>query len=189
MDSGHLQQALAEAGVRPDRVTDILLSHAHPDYTGGLLYAQGKSAFAHAAIRLSAFEWAALRADAGRAALVAAISPQMKTFTSGADVLPGISSVSVPGHTPSHVAFEIRSGDAHALHVGDAIHPCVVSVQRPQWLVRYDSDPKLAETSREGLPGRLADSGETVVAPHMPFPGIGHVQRRAGHFEWEPVQS
>ena len=113
----------------------------------------------------------------------------MKTFTSGADVLPGISSVSVPGHTPSHVAFEIRSGDAHALHVGDAIHHCVVSVQRPQWLVRYDSDPKLAETSREALPGRLADSGETVVAPHMPFPGIGHVQRRAGHFEWEPVQS
>lgn len=187
--AGRLQDALRRAGVEPGQVTDVLISHAHPDHIGGLLASDGTPAFANATVHLSAPEWDALKAKADAATLVAAIGPKVATFAPGANVIADVvTAVPVEGHTPGHCAFEIASGNERMLYLGDTAHHYVVSVQRPEWTVEYDGDPVAAQASRRATLQRAADGNLRVYAVHFPFPGIGHVKREGDGFTWVPEQ-
>ncbi|WP_202845140.1 MBL fold metallo-hydrolase [Luteimonas saliphila] len=186
-DAGRLPQSLQAAGVDAADVTDIVISHAHGDHVGGLLDGDGRPAFANAAIRMSAPEWEALRGDAGMAALAEAIAPRVEAFEPGAEVLPGVTSLPVAGHTPGHSAYVIADGDQRLLYIGDSAHHHVISVQRPRWTIQFDRDAPLAEDSREALLARIADEGWTMQSPHFPFPGLGRIERREDSFAWVPA--
>ena len=184
---GRLQASLATAGVQPGQITDILISHAHGDHIGGLVDAQGRLVFANASIRMTANEWDALKADTTMAALVTAITPKVQTFAANAEVLPGIKAVDIVGHTPGHTGYQITSGDEGLLYIGDTMHHAVISVQRPDWTIKFDGDTAdLAEASRRALLERAASENLRLYAVHFPFPGLGRVQRRADDFIWVP---
>jgi len=187
-DAGRLPASLRTAGVEPAQVTDIFISHAHPDHVGGLVDDAGRAVFANATVHLSAPEWDALRAEASNAALAAAIAPRVDAFAPGAQVVPGVTAVAVEGHTAGHSAYEIADGDARLLYIGDGAHHFAVSVQRPQWTIAFDGNAPAAEASREALLARAADSGVTVASPHFPYPGLGRIVRREGSFAWAPLQ-
>ena len=187
-DAGRLPASLRAAGVEPAQITDIFISHAHPDHVGGLLDDAGQAVFANATVHLSAPEWQALQADPSNAALAAAISPRVDAFAPGAEVVPGVTAVAVEGHTAGHSAYEIVDGDARLLYIGDGAHHFAVSLQRPQWTIAFDGDAPAAEASREALLARAADSGVTVASPHFPYPGLGRIVRREGSFAWAPLQ-
>lgn len=187
-DAGRLPASLRAAGVEPAQVTDIFISHAHPDHVGGLTDGAGQALFAHATVHLSAPEWQAVQAAPANAALVAAISPRVDAFAPGAEIVPGVTAIPVEGHTPGHSAYEIVDGDARLLYIGDAAHHFAVSVQRPQWTIAFDGDAPVAEASREALLARAADSAVTIASPHFPYPGLGRIVRREGSFVWAPLQ-
>ncbi|VXB05402.1 MBL fold metallo-hydrolase [Luteimonas sp. 9C] len=187
-DAGRLPASLRAAGVEPAQVTDIFISHAHPDHVGGLTDGAGQALFANATVHLSAPEWQAVQAGPANAALVAAISPRVDAFAPGAEVVPGVTAIPVEGHTPGHSAYEIVDGDARLLYIGDAAHHFAVSVQRPQWTIAFDGDAPVAEASREALLARVADNAETIASPHFPYPGLGRIVRRDGGFAWAPLQ-
>lgn len=185
--AGRLPASLRAAGVEPSQVTDVFISHAHPDHVGGLLTDEGVLAFPNAAVHLSAPEWEALKSQADAAALVAAITPKVATFPPNAAILPGVvTAVAVDGHTPGHTAYEIASGDERLLYLGDAAHHHVVSVQRPEWTVQFDGNAPLAQASRRALLQRAADGNLRVYAVHFPFPGLGHVNAQGDNFVWVP---
>ena len=185
--AGRLPASLRAAGVEPSQVTDIFLSHRHPDHVGGLLTREGALAFPNATVHLSAPEWEALKGDRGAAALVAAITPKVTAFQPGAAILPGVvTAVAVEGHTPGHSAYEITSGDERLLYIGDTVHHFVVSVQRPEWTVQYDENAPLAQTHRRALLQRAADDNLRVYAVHFPFPGLGRIQAQGDSFVWVP---
>jgi len=183
---GRLQASLAAAGVRPDQVTDILISHSHGDHVGGLVNAAGGLAFPNAVIRMSAAEWAAAQDQAPAAALVKAITPKVQTFVPGAVVAPGISSVAIDGHTPGHVGYEIVSGADSLLYIGDAMHSAILSVQRPEWANAWDENRAVAAASRQALMERAASRNLRLYAGHFPWPGLGRIQRRDDGFVWVP---
>lgn len=184
--AGRLPASLRLAGVDPSEVTDLFLSHAHPDHIGGVLTRDGALAFPNAAIHLSAPEWSALQARADADALEAAIAPKVVAFEPGAAVIPGVvTAVAVDGHTPGHSAYEIASGDERLLYIGDTVHHHVISVRRPEWTVRFDGDAPVAEASRRALLQRAVDQGLHVYAVHFPFPGLGHIESGDdGGFVW-----
>lgn len=185
--AGRLPASLRAAGVDQSQVTDVFLSHRHPDHVGGLLTREGALAFPNATIHLSAPEWEALKSDREAAALVAAIAPKVAAFQPGAAILPGaVAAVAVDGHTPGHTAYEIASGDERLLYIGDSVHHFVVSVQRPEWTVQYDENAPLAQTSRRALLRRAADDNLRVYAVHFPFPGLGRIQAQGDSFVWVP---
>ena len=183
---GVLMQSLAKAGIKPGQVTDVLVTHSHGDHIGGLVTADGKPAFPKATIRLSATEWQWLQGRKSAAPVVAAIRAQVKTFAPGGAVLPGITSVALPGHTPGHVGYRIASKGEHLLDIGDTAHSSIVSLARPGWPIGYDTDKAEGEATRERLLGQLAASHERIFAPHFPYPGVGTIVASGKGYAFRP---
>ncbi len=185
-DAGKLPASLRAAGVEPDQITDILISHSHGDHVGGLVDAAGALIFPNATIRMTAAEWKFMQANGDLAAVTRAIAPRVETFQPGALVAPGITAVAIDGHTPGHTGYEIASGTDRLLYIGDTMHSSVISVQRPDWRIAYDSDAPTAQASRKALLQRAADGNLRLYAVHFPYPGLGRVQRKDDGFVWVP---
>jgi len=182
---GALPGSLKLAGVSPGEVTDVLITHPHPDHIGGLLDAQGGLAFPNATIHMASAAWAWMQQKVAPA-MVRTVAPRIRTFAPGAKVAPGIVSVSLPGHTPGHVGYEIISGHSRLIDFGDLAHSSIVSLARPQWAIGFDNDQALGRKTRlETLPA-LARSGEWVFAPHFPYPGVGRIVAAGRGFAWKP---
>ncbi|CAN5389282.1 MBL fold metallo-hydrolase [soil metagenome] len=185
--AGKLIGNLAAAGIDPAAITDVLVSHSHPDHIGGLVTATGALTFPNATIRMSEAEWTFLKANTEMAALVATITPKVQAFAPGATVAPGITAISLAGHTPGHTLYEITSGTDRLLYAGDTAHHFVVSLAHPEWPMAYDGDKAEGATQRETELAALAASGEAVYFFHFPFPGVGHVRKAAEGYVWVPA--
>jgi glyoxylase-like metal-dependent hydrolase (beta-lactamase superfamily II) len=183
---GELLGSLHEAGVKPTAVTDVLITHSHGDHVGGLVDADGHLAFPKATIRMSSAEWAFMQSK-GSPELVKAISKKVHTFEPGAQVMPGIKSVALNGHTPGHMGYEISSGSERLLDIGDMAHSSIISLAKPQWTVQFDTDDTTAKGTRSGTLKQLASDQELVFSPHFPFPGVGHVEAAGDGFAWKPA--
>ena len=185
---GVLQGSLARAGVSPQAVTDVFITHSHGDHVGGLVTADARPAFPHGVVHMSAAEWAWMRAEPRNPALIAAITPQVRPFQPGTAIVPGVSAVALPGHTPGHVGYEISSGAAHLFDMGDLAHSAVVSLAKPDWAIGYDTDKAQGEATRRATLARLAASHERVFAPHFPFPGVGRIEAAGDGYAFKPEQ-
>lgn len=181
---GVVQQSLALAGVAPKDITDILISHSHLDHVGGLVDAQGQSAFPKATIRMSAKEWAFMLSSSNAAAPV--IKAQVKTFEPGQEILPGITPLALTGHTPGHSGYEISSAGKKLVATGDMTHSSVISLTKPEWTLAWDADKKAGAKMRREELQRIVDTHELVFAPHFPFPGVGRIEQAGDGFRFVP---
>jgi glyoxylase-like metal-dependent hydrolase (beta-lactamase superfamily II) len=159
-NAGRLVASLEAAGVTPDQITDVLISHGHGDHVAGLVDGSGTLTFPNATIRLTANEWT--------------------------QITTGIKAYAIDGHTPGHTGYEIGSGDQRLLYIGDAMHHQVVSVQQPTWTIAFDGDEATAEASRQALLSRAASENLLIYAVHFPYPGLGRIQRNEDTFIWVP---
>lgn len=184
---GALTSSLKLAGFTPDQVTDVLITHPHPDHIGGLVTNEGQSAFPKAKIRFSSVDWASLQTQANMAEFVKAVGPQVEAFEAGAKVTPSITSVSLRGHTPGHVGYEISSGKKRLLDIGDTAHSSIISLQKPEWTMGFDREAQVAKSNRRETLARLAKSHEVIFAPHFPYPGLGTVVTSGDAFAWRPT--
>src|SRR4051812_43532718 len=182
--AGLLPQSLQEAGIDAQSVTDIFISHVHGDRVGGILNAEGALTFPNAKIHISKPEWkffSGLKAEqaAGMGvqnfdALLKAMKPKVDAFNPGADVVPGVvKAVEIKGHTPGHSGYKISAGSDSLLYIGDVMHSSIISVQKPDWPMSFDSDQKMGAASRQSLLADLAAREQRVYAVHFPFPGVG----------------
>ncbi|HET7848818.1 MAG TPA: MBL fold metallo-hydrolase, partial [Pseudolabrys sp.] len=60
---GVLRDSLKLAGAAPDDVTDILITHAHPDHVGGLVDSAMAPVFRKAIVRMSDKEWTFMKSE------------------------------------------------------------------------------------------------------------------------------
>jgi glyoxylase-like metal-dependent hydrolase (beta-lactamase superfamily II) len=194
---GKLPDSMKAASEKPASVTDIYISHAHGDHIGGLITPSGALAFPNATIHMSTPEWkwlSGLTEDQAKnmaiqhvSAFVSTIKPKVVPFEPGADLLPGIvKAVELKGHTPGHSGYLIGTGADSVLVFGDAMHSFLVSVNKPAWLVAFDSDQQLGASTRVTLVSNSAATGQRLYSEHFPFPGLGKIVKTKDGTMWQP---
>ncbi|QNP49077.1 MBL fold metallo-hydrolase [Diaphorobacter aerolatus] len=196
---GKLATSLQMSGYKPDSVQFILLTHLHPDHDGGL-NVDGAAAFPNAEVYVPEQEAAYwLSGERGKDNLpvykgglgsTAAYKEAGKfhTFTVGSSPIPGVQSVPLPGHTPGHTGYRIRSGKESMLIWGDVVHNAALQLSDPTITVEFDMDQSKARATRAKALKDAATSGEWIAGSHLPFPAIGRVQA-AGKtsYRWLPI--
>ena len=200
--AGSLLDNLAETGIDPSDVTDVVFTHAHPDHLWGLIDDFDELVFPEAAYHMSSAEWdywadedtVNQMPEARRTFAVGArnrlpyLEDRITLFAPGDEVLPGVEAIGTAGHTPGHVSFAIHSAsgaDADSVIVtGDAITNVAVSFERPDWPSGSDQDVEMGVKARTRLLDRLAADGAGIVGFHLPHPGIGRVERKDGAYRF-----
>jgi glyoxylase-like metal-dependent hydrolase (beta-lactamase superfamily II) len=195
---GRLAAQMAAAGVKPEQITAVFLSHAHGDHFGGLLDAEKRPVFTNATHYVGRTEydfWMGANPDMsglhqpedGRKGMVdgargalTALKGKWHFIAGGDKILDGLEIIDAPGHTPGHLVFLISSGGEQLLHFVDAAHHHAITFARPEWVLAFDVQPKLAEATRRKLFDRAAADRLRVFGAHMPFPSLGHVKALEG---------
>lgn len=104
-----------------------------------------------------------------------------------ATVVPGVSLISTPGHSPAHVSVLIEDGGEQAVITGDLFHTAA-QIARPEWYVEMDSDPELGTRSRLAFLERFADSPTLVIGTHLGSPTAGHLVRDGEAYKMVPAR-
>src|SRR5258708_1095919 len=119
-----LSDSLRAAGVQPEQITDILLTHIHPDHSAGLTVG-GRRVFPNATVHVNKLEldyWTnkSLREKAPEPTKTffkqadQTVTPyiksgQVKTFDGEVVLFPGLRTVAGYGHTPGQTYFVLES--------------------------------------------------------------------------------
>ena len=179
--------ALQAAGLTPADVDKVVITHAHPDHVGGLR-GGGGATFAEATHMIGRVEfdaWAAM--DAGHFEdKVRPLADRFERIGDGADVAPGITAMATFGHTPGHLAFVVESAGQRLLIGADFTNHPVWSLARPDWEVKFDMDKARAAATRRRVLDMLAAERMPFAGYHMPWPGVGYVERRGEGFGYVP---
>lgn len=116
-----LIDGLAERGLKPGQVTDVLLTHSHFDHSiNWLLFER-----ANIAIGREEMRWA-LEQPWGETYVPELYvrelqqSPRLRTVDDGDEVFPGITARDTPGHTPGSLVFVLDTGERDVIFTGDA---------------------------------------------------------------------
>jgi len=189
-----IEPALRTAGFDPASVDVVAMSHLHFDHAGGLLRADGATAFPRATIVAQRAEWEIALGDNPR--LVASyVQPELRLVRDwGADgwadgereVLPGVSVVPTGGHSAGHQAIVVRAAGAPPLaFFGDlCMRPWSAN---PRWVTAFDDFPLTSVVIKGSLFAQAADEGWTIVLSHELGHPVGRLVRDRDRFAYEPA--
>lgn len=209
--SGWLLENLAIAGIKPEDITDIVLTHAHSDHIGGVISKEGALSFPNAEVYMTRAEhdfWTADKVDLSQSKLSdkewfidfslgiiervkQALGNRLHLVKSDAALFGFLQLIPAPGHTPGHVAIQIASAGEVLFHLGDVVHTHVILFEHPEWGFEADADFVQGVATRQQLLNSLSDSRQRIFSFHLPWPGLGHVRRKDRSYEWvsEPFTS
>jgi glyoxylase-like metal-dependent hydrolase (beta-lactamase superfamily II) len=190
---GKLPGELAAAGVKPEDIDTVFITHLHADHCGSAaLRVDGEMrvTFPNAKYRWTSAEQAYWTGDLpkgtiARKDIFAAVSDRFEAADGGTSLAPGVDVYAMPGHTPGHAGVVLSSGDARAFLLGDGIS-CPAQLEEPEWSGLGDVDPKLARASQEALARETEGTGALVGASHFPGLTLGRVMIGEGRRFWQP---
>ena len=191
--AGKLSANLEAAGLSPDAVPKVIFTHGHPDHLWGALDDfEENPRFPNATHLLGATEWDfwfSENAEKGlppeRSTFVAAarrniegIQAKTERVKAGQEIVPGLRVFDTPGHTQGHMSLELASGGETLVILGDALTHPIISFAHPEWRPAADHVPEQAVETRKKLLDKLATEKSRVIGFHLPFPGIGRVEKK-----------
>lgn len=197
---GMLPDALEAMGVSVDDVTHIVFTHAHPDHLWGILDDFDDPLFPEATYMMGRKEWeywwnpmTVDTIEESRATMAVGAKRRMEIiednitlFDDGAEILPGVAARATYGHTPGHMAFEVRSGSESVMVLGDCVGNHHAAFMAPALGLGSDQDRDMAAQTRLGLMDQLAAEQMRIIGFHLPGGGMGRVERRDGAYRFVP---
>ena len=192
---GFTQEALNEAGVTPDQVTDVFLTHLHPDHIAGALNTDGTAVFSNAqlhlidtehdfwmngsfdAVEVNGSDWAGLAQ-----AVISAYSDRLSLVSQGSEIMSGVNTVDIPGHTPGHSGFRVDDGNDSLMHLGDIIHVPNLQFIDPNVSLIFDVDGETALASRKMVLDMVSADNTLCTSGHWLSPKFGRIERSGSGF-------
>jgi glyoxylase-like metal-dependent hydrolase (beta-lactamase superfamily II) len=200
--AGSLLTNLAAAGFDAKTIDAVLISNFHPDHINGLKTKDDEVVFPNATVLVPSGEWsfwnddgqfARARTDVEKAwfrnarRVFGGIGSKVTPFDPGKELVPGITAVAAPGHTPGHSAFAIASGNASLLALCDVTNHPWLFARHPDWQPTLDMDGPLAVRTRRRLLDRASADRSFVAGYHFPFPTFGHIAKVGAGYEFVPA--
>ena len=194
-------ERLKAAGVTPEMVDCVILTHLHVDHVGwntrlvdgvweptfpNATYVFSKAEQRHYSdpenypeknrVKFIIYKDSVLPViHAGQAEIV---------LPDGTEFLEGVSLYPVPGHSPGQMAVGLTSNGEEALFGGDVMHH-PVQVYRPEWNSVYCEDTEKARASRKWVLDYLADRHALYFSSHFAGTSAGRVTRTGNSFKWK----
>jgi glyoxylase-like metal-dependent hydrolase (beta-lactamase superfamily II) len=198
LPSGRILKSLAEAGIKPEDVDAIVLTHLHIDHAGGIMSADGKTRhFPNAQIFTTEADlnfWQDEKrigtpAESSRNTVLKNIIPnkdRLVMIKDGQEILPGIQAMASHGHTVGHMSYMITSGSKTLCLTGDIAHHSIL-LRRPKMGIGFDTDQEAASATRIRMCDMLAAQKIPALIFHLPWPGIGHIAKDGDGYRFVPV--
>lgn len=196
--TGHLADQMKAAGVSPDQIDVVVITHCHPDHIGGLME-NGAAMAPKARYVIGEAEYAfwsspdrANGPTANAAKIVQSnvvpLKDKMAFVKKDGEAVAGIRAVEAFGHTPGQMAWHVESGGKRLLIGADFCNHYVLSLRYPKWHVGFDADKEKAVETRLKLLDMLSADRIPFTSYHMPFPAVGFVEKGAdGGYRFVPA--
>jgi glyoxylase-like metal-dependent hydrolase (beta-lactamase superfamily II) len=173
-----LEDAIRHAGHSPDDVDVVISTHLHFDHAGGntLRDADGhiRPAFPNAryVVQRREYEFAQIQNERIRASYMDSNYEPVEqaglwSFVDGeAEIVPGVSVLPTPGHTPHHQSVLVHSEGQIACFLADLI-PTTAHLPLP-WIMGYDLEPLVTLETKRALLDRAQREDWLLVFEHDP---------------------
>ena len=180
--------ALTAAGISPDQVDVVVLTHMHGDHIGGMLTGEAAT-FGNARYVTGAVEhnhWSGA-ANEGFDKNIKPFNDKITFLDDGGAVASGITAMAAFGHSPGHMTYMLESNGQRLALTADTANHYVWSLAHPDWEVRFDADKPAAAAVRKSVFGMLAADKIPFIGYHMPFPALGYVETAGSGFRYVPA--
>jgi glyoxylase-like metal-dependent hydrolase (beta-lactamase superfamily II) len=188
--TGTLIEGLARLGVGPEDVDIVINTHLHADHCAGntVFNADGSAtaAFPRAryVVQRREYEDATHPNERTRATYYPVNyeplyqSGQLTLLDGDTEIVPGVTAVLTPGHTPGHQSVLFESGGHSALFVAD-LASYAVHFEKLGWMTAYDVEPLITlETKRHWQAWALETHG-LLIFQHDTQIAAGHLVEEA----------
>ena len=198
---GLLMTKLHQAGVRPEDIDVVFLTHLHPVHVGWNLTKEPdgtlRPTFPNARYLINEADWESFGSPETQAEMPIkhwgdTLGPLetlgVLDLISGDEKLTNeITAFHTPGHTPGHMSLSVVSGSHRGFITGDvAIHPALLVENCWQHMFQMDHDK--ASAVRKELFDRAEAEDAVLAVCHFPTPGFGKVETIDGRRQWQSIE-
>lgn len=193
--NGQLSNLLAERGVDRNTITDVVITHFHPDHIGGIYTGAGQLSYPNATFHVHQREWDYWHSSKSDN------QPQLFKFFIEKNITPlkahklkmikedyhkiydDLVSVNAEGHTEGQIGLMIGNGKDQLLYISDSfLHP--LHIEKLDWRTNYDMDHEIAKKTRMKLLDLAYGNGMRINAFHFDFPGLGRIEKNNLTWRW-----
>jgi glyoxylase-like metal-dependent hydrolase (beta-lactamase superfamily II) len=181
-----LEDAIAAAGFSSDDIDIVIDTHLHFDHAGGNTFVDAdghvRLAFGRAryTVQRGEWEWAHVRNERISASYLPHNFDPVEAagrydFVDGrADIVPGVSVLPTPGHTPHHQSVVLRSDGQTACYLADIV-PTSAHLPLP-WIMGYDVEPLVTLETKRSLLERAKREQWLLIFEHDPVAAWGRLE-------------
>ncbi len=191
-DLADLPEALAGQGIRPEQVTDVVLTHLHFDHCG---YATRYNAdggltvtFPNARHWVSRSQWEnfltpnALEKDSYFPENMIPVKEAglLQLITEDTVLSPAVDLHIYDGHTPGQIVPYIHTPERTLVFAGDVI-PLAASIS-PEWISAYDTYPVTSYNEKIRLLEKAANDNQAIIFCHDAYTSCATVKKAGKSF-------
>jgi glyoxylase-like metal-dependent hydrolase (beta-lactamase superfamily II) len=180
-----LEDALREVGYSRGDIDIMIDTHLHFDHAGGNTYkdeaGQIQLSFPNARyfVQKGEFEYAHWKNERIRASYLphnfdpVLAAGKLELIEGEREIIPGISVLPTPGHTPHHTSVVLRSGGETAIFLADVMP---TSAHLPLvWIMGYDVEPLVTLETKRKLLAQVKEEDWLLIFEHDPTVPWGRV--------------